>query len=613
MASRPRAAALGLLLVASLAGCVSMPTGGPVLSYPVTASPGGQSQVFMQQIPQAPQATWGPTQIVQGFLVASGTLGAQQTARQYLTPQFSKTWDQTSQRAAIVYSNGPNVATVSITKSDPKAKGRRPQTAVVKVTGTVQANLLSSGSYAVPSAKAPQKPQPLYFTVMKEAGGPWRIIDGPTKLLLTSDQFKVDYQQRNLYFFDPAGDVLVPDPVYVPLLATPSVLINNLVTDLISPPRDWLSHATSTAFPPSTKVGGVTLAGGTATVSLTGADIGRATPQVKQQVTSQLLLTLPGSGQGGPTVKSVELVVNGKPWIAPNAQGNPIQSQAVYQPPQPAPTGEFFYLDGAYLQEQRRIQDKPSAKFLIGKGFTQIAVSPPQPGGVAYLAALRGGPQGGGALYTGPVGGKLVKRGTGFTSMSWAPDGDLWTTSGAQIFMLRGDASPAQPAGQPVPVNVVNSSGGSVPGPFTALRVAPDGVRMAIIVKGATLNFGAINRESGAKISETTTRIVLSPFSVDASGSASFSSVTWYGPYDVITLGAPGPPLTEYPVNGGGSTLIPPPASPIPWVTASEGWPLIAVVAKGEMSAAASLAGAWGPVGDDATSSAKGLSPVYPG
>ena len=155
------------------------------------------------------------------------------------------------------------------------------------------------------------------------------------------------------------------------------------------------------------------------------------------------------------------------------------------------------------------------------------------------MAALRGG-----SLFIGPVDGELSKRdGAGYTTMSWDPADNVWATTGDQIVMLRGAANPAQPLGQPVDVSVVNFDGSSpVVGPFTSLRVAPDGVRVAIIVGGTELNFGAIVWQQGARPGQATIKIVLSPFYVTATGTTAFSAVTWYGPDNVITLGGPGSP-----------------------------------------------------------------------
>ncbi len=128
---------------------------------------------------------------------------------------------------------------------------------------------------------------------------------------------------------------------------------------------------------------------------------------------------------------------------------------------------------------------------------------------------------------------------------------------------------------------------------------------MAIIVGGGTLDFGAIVSQEGARAGQANIKIVLSPFSVFVGGTTTFSAVTWYGPDNVITLGGPGPVLTEYPVNGGSSTTIPPQAH-ITSITASSGYALIAGLANGGMMADASLTGSWLPIGN-------GTSPVYPG
>ncbi|MGH3283063.1 MAG: hypothetical protein ACRDNW_28585 [Trebonia sp.] len=65
MRSRSRGV-LGVLLVVGLAatGCVSMPSGGPVASYPVTQGTAAQNQPFVQIQPQEPSAGWNPQEIV---------------------------------------------------------------------------------------------------------------------------------------------------------------------------------------------------------------------------------------------------------------------------------------------------------------------------------------------------------------------------------------------------------------------------------------------------------------------------------------------------------------------------------------------------------------------
>ena len=320
-----------------------------------------------------------------------------------------------------------------------------------------------------------------------------------------------------------------------------------------------------------------------------------------QQVSAQLLWTLIGSGGSGPAVQSVQLSVNGKPWSPKGSDLNPVQQlrQSKYTPANGASSRQFYYVDGAGdLLSRASSVSKPVKVAHIGTGFTQIAVSPDK----QYVAAVKNG-----SLFTGRVGAPLVRRaGDGYTSLSWDPVDDLWATTGDQIVMISGAASPSQLAGKPVAVSVVNSDGTTQNvGPFTGLRVAPDGVRVAIIVGGNDLDFGAFVQLPNARPGQAAVQIVLSQFYVSVP-SATFTSLTWYGPDNVIALRDPGPELTEYPVNGGSSTSIP--AQPhMSWITASLGNPLIASLPRGAMVADTSLSGSWTPV------QGTGISAVYPG
>jgi hypothetical protein len=585
-------------LLALLAGCISEPSGGPVISYSMTQGPGGQSQPLPQIIAQPPAAGWTPKQIVTGFLAASASFaGGQRIAREYLTTKENRAW--TPNWSARVYSSGPNVGEAAFTGT---GSGR---VATVTVGGSVQAFLSGTGGYLAPSASAtggaPGGP-PIFR--LQKVGDQWRISKAPSYLVLTSYSFQYDYQLRNLYFFDPTTSDLVPDPVYVPLQATTASLMDGLVYDLIHPPGDWLSRgATSTSFPAkTTTIGDVTLNGGTAAVNLGGAITKVVSDKLLRQVSAQLLWTLIGSGGSGPAVQSVELSVNGKPWSPVNSDPNPVQQlpQSKYRPASGS-SSLFYYVDSAgNLQSRTSSTAEPVKVAHIGTGYTQIAVSPDK----QYVAALKNN----GLLFIGRIGGPLVRRaGDGYTSLSWDPVDDLWATTGDQIVMLSAAASPSQQASKPVAVSVVNSDRTTQNvGPFTALRVAPDGVRVAIIVGGNDLDFGAFAPLPNSRPGPAAVQIVLSQFYVSVP-SATFTSVTWYGPDNVIALRDPGPELTEYPVDGGSSTSIP--AQPqMSWITASlVNHLLIASLPKGAMVADNSLSGSW------TTVQGTGISAVYPG
>lgn len=607
MASRARvvlAALAALAAVLAVAGCVSVPSAGPVLSYPLVQQTSGQNGQNLQVIAAGPGANWKPNDIVTGFLTAAAAIGDQQVAKEYLTPQASKNWNPSW--SAWVYKTGPDVQN-PIYKSQPtgprrggkstvKGGKQAPQQATVVVNGSISAKLTGRGTYAVPSS--PQSFELPEFELVKTADG-WRISHAPSELLLTQNQFADDYELRSLYFFDPNNLFLVPDPVYVPLQATTDNLVKGLVTDLITPPKDWLAEATQTSWPGGTKRPTVTVTGQLATVELTG-HFGSAQSQktLWPQVSAQLLWTLVGSGQGGSQVQSVELIVNGQPKYPGNSQGNPVQhlAEAMYQPAYGA-SSTVYYLDSAgYLTSRNLATGKEQQIAKVGVKYSQIAVSPDG----KYLAALREG-----SLYVGSVDGPLAKRqGSGYTTMSWDRADNLWTTSGGQILTFRAGASLGSPQAKPITADVLPPNGGLI----TAVRVAPDGVRVALIINENELTFGAIvwQQESGHGLGGSV-RIYPSPFSVSDLTDAGFTAVTWYGPNNVITLSGSGMTLTEYPVNGGTSTsqLL---DQPVNSITASSGQPLIAGVAKGgAIQQAPTLTGAWTPV------RAKGVSPAYPG
>jgi hypothetical protein len=588
----------------SVTGCVSMPSAGPVQSYPVTQGASAQNQLYVQIQPQPPGLNWNPRQIVQGFLTASASFGSYSyIAKEYLTPGALKAWDPGW--SAIVYKSGPNVENPVYSSSTGKAK----DTATLQINGKVQATLKGNGSYGVPSGSStdPSQFSPPSFTLVKE-NGQWRISAAPNELLLTSNSFQYDYQLSKLYFFDPASKVLVPDPVYVPLQAGGlRKLTTGLVDDLISPPHDWLSDggATRTAFPAGTKINSVSIDGVTAIINLGGtiAKTSKASfTGVMQQVSSQLLFTLLGATQSGQGVKSVEVEVDGRPWTPPDAQGNPVQQtqSADYKPANGPSLPLFYAVDKAgFLTSRASAQARPVPIMHIGTGFQQIAVSPSG----KYLAAVRGGVLYTAAIY--PVGARLVKRGIGYQAISWDVNDQLWASTQTQIFMLRGGANPGQPYGQPVPVTVHDIYGLATPAPYTSLRVAPDGVRVALVSGDAALRFGAIDvQQEGLRENQVSITITLSQV-VDYPASGLFTGLTWYGPDSVITLTDAGPVVTEYPVSGAPATPIPADTG-LESITASYGHPLIAAQPHGQMVELAGLEGAW--TGIDG-----GYAPVYPG
>ena len=469
-------------------------------------------------------------------------------------------------------------------------------------------------SAASPGSTSAQAQSPFQFTLKKGKDGQWRISQAPTVLLLTNSAFQNDYQLRNLYFFDTMGKHLVPDPVYVPLGASGEELVNGLVRDLNTQPGDWLNGPTKTAFPAGTKVSSVNLDGGvTAVVNLTGS-ITKASTPVMEQVWAQLEWTL-GTVQGGPNgqaAQSVQILRNGKPW----GPGSQVQQPSPQYNPPLGESSKFYYVDSeGYLNSRPTSFDPPTRLAKIGTGYTQLAVSPDG----KYVAALNGN-----TLWAGLIGRTWAKRGTGFYAVSWDGNDDLWASLGNRIVMFRGSVNTRQPLGQMVPVTVSSTSYVPTP-PYTLLKVAPDGVRVAIVQNGptnsSTLTFGAISEQPGSNphISLSTVQETPEVPTTTYAANSNFTALAWYGSDDVITLAEPGPAVTEYPVSGGNPTSIPT-ASNMLTLTTSWKQPLIASLSNGQaglsngqMSSAPNTIGSWTSITDSDGTPTTGGAPAYPG
>lgn len=584
-------AALITALAVLVTGCVTVPTSGHVQSVNVTQGNVGSGQYYLQPIPVPPGHNWSPEEIVSGFLAANASFANDHAvARQYLTRYASQHWHP--ELAVTVFSQISSQA-----QRLPAEAGQSHQTAgtiVVEVSGTVLGNLSNSGQYSISSHSKDTDEKFTLVQVKKQ----WRISGLSSEVLLTQSDFVHVYQPRNIYFFDPAMQTLVPDPVYVPEEATPADLVRRLIDDLMVTPSGWLTSAVRTAFPHRTKLLSVSLDGGTAVVNVGGA-AGSAGEDALRQMSAQLLWTLAGSSSDKPSIQSVELEVEGSPWTI--GQDNPVQQIGSYRSyvPSAAAHASFYYLDshGAVRSQSGSAQaNGPQGAPVAGPAgtgsiaLTQIAVSPDG----RYVAGL--GP--GGALYTGPLDkkGTLTLRSTGnFGSLSWDRHDDLWVTGNGQIWMVPGQN------GQPVPVSAALPAGEKA----TALKVAPDGVRCVILASGedgARLLMAAIAGSGRqAYIGEAV------PISAD---NLNFTAMTWYDADHVIALRDPGghPVLDEVSVNGENITAFPATAGITSITADGTANPLVAGLSNGQLTTLATPPnGLWsGVIGS-------GRAPTYPG
>ena len=560
---------LGAILAALLAaGCATIPSSGPVGSAPIPAPPAGGGVSGGGLIVEGPQPGWNPEQVVSGFLLASASFAHDHaTAREYLTPSASRLWQPGAQVTILA-------STPSVYQQMGRLNGQGDR-ATVMVSWQELATLDTSGQYTARGGAARQ-----YFA-LESVHGEWRIAGVPSsdgskvshELLLPAPLFRLDYSPRNLYFYGQRGgqlaaalsdQVLVPAPVFVPVQS--SDLVATMVNDLLRDPSGWLENGAVTAFPPGSRLRKIQVLPGPPGDKTAIVDIGlpRGTPRsTVQQMAAQLVWTLTSPAYSPALIQAVKLKINGHLW-APH-EGDSVQSLAEYgrYMPRASRPQNLYYVSATgavrMFGQQAHSVAVPGQAGTGEVPLSKIAVSM----NGHYLAGI-GIAGRATTVYTedlaaaakehapARVGGLHIRlNGTQFATPSWDNAGDLWVAGRVHgqpgVWVI-----PADSGGKPVQVSLPIGMG-----PVTGLRVAPDGVRIALIVgrgAGAHLMIGAITRSGGG--------VFITQAAPLAPGLAGPTALTWYDEDHLlaITQSASGTRLYEVPVNGD----LPVPETPLP-------------------------------------------------
>jgi Lipoprotein LpqB beta-propeller domain/Sporulation and spore germination len=627
---RPGRAAARVLIAALVtaflaAGCAAVPTSGLLQT---TNLPSGNGSVQQRSdccglIMSPPATGWGPATIVLNFILASADFRDHHAiARQYLTPAASKAWRPGPGPAVTVIAKQPTITFTRRPSSAPDSADVQ-NSAAVQISVQMLGRVTASGQY-VPASGGQSELQQEFG--LQQVHHRWRIANLPSgnvsqpstevsqssnELLLTKDLFQLAYQPRNLYYLAPTGkQQLVPDPVFVPVdTADPA---NDLVRALLPSPQGWLAPGVLSAFPPAarpTRPVSVPPGSKTAIVELS-MPRSAVTDANLSQMSAQLVWTLTSTSYGSTPIQAVKLVVNGRAWTPPGAS-SAVQSQRTY--PQPAlqslgPKSLYFLsTEGAARKLTGPGTSSAALPGEAGTGqirLTSIAVSPDG----HYLAALAGPPSAA-TLYTEDMAAAAKPHanaaaralhtrlsGVQLTSVSWDHHDNLWV---------------AGAVGHRVKVWVVPGSGGApkhvgLPahtGPITALRVAPDGVRLALITRlasGPQVRLTAIVKTNEQYTLSSAVQIgadLLAP-----------SALSWYDADHLVVVNqaTADPQLEEVPVDGDRSSYqgIQPDMASI--AAAGPKNPLFATLQTGNLTRSVGLGELW-------TQVLAGRAATYPG
>jgi len=520
----PARFAVGLLAVALAAGCVSIPTDGPIRrgrDVGVRDEPQLNSN-----LPAGPAPGASREEVVAGFFDAMLAYPRQDAlAREFLTEPAATKWSP--DQSLVVY--------------DDQELSDNPEAVTVRALrlGTLD----SRGAWTSSTRATAQVSLSLRTELV---GDEWRIANPPVGTYIDADYFDRYFEPFALFFFDPTESILTPDPVYLSLGESTLAM---LVEDLLRGPSVRLAGIVSTAAPRGlTVAGSVTLsANGQARIPLS-SEARQMSADQRRLLAAQLTWTLKSLAE----VASISLTVDGQPLEVPGSGASfGIDEFSGYDPAGfGASLRQLFGLSsrGLVTVSADGISRVTGS---IGRGPRDARSGAVEPSGdrAALVDAT------GRRLVVGQVsaagGGTAVwfNDGTDLLRPSWDIHHVLWvvdmTERGAALYTLV--------AGRARPIEVPGITGETVLG----FAVSRDGTRLAAVVRrqGKTkLVISIINRDAKrpADVVLTTAEEVQGP-DVTFSGT---DNLAWLSPTSVAVLANDdGGDLQPFEVRIDGSNL----------------------------------------------------------
>ena len=308
-------AGTGLLLLALLTGCVGLPDSGPVVKADVAGERDADKASSIDARP--PQPGDSRLEIVNGFLEAMMAWPVSTSvAKEYLTDDAAEEW---SPDTTVIYND---LAT-------PQEAG-----GTVRIRMRGAAELDESGGWR---STLPPDRSVLRFQLTVQ-DGEFRIIDPTDALVVRSSWFKERYRQASLYFFDPTAQVLVPEPVFVPVGPT---FATSLVSALLSGPPRRLRSIETTFVPPRLTVGlSVPVIDGIASLDLAGD-----APQIKSDQALRMMAQLAATLRQEPSIAALRVTIGGEEVDLPGGQSlYDVGSADAFDPSRTASTGVLYGL-----------------------------------------------------------------------------------------------------------------------------------------------------------------------------------------------------------------------------------------------------------------------------
>lgn len=470
---------IALTAVLVLAGCAGVPT---------SSAPQAIGTVDRPAPPSLPTPTPGmePDILLREFLKATADPANRHlAARQFLTESASRSWDDAGSALLI--------DRVVFTET------RRPD----RVTVSMQADILGSLSdVGVFETAEGALPDPGPIELINTSGG-WRIDKLPNGVFLDWQQFQQTYRRHTLYFTDPTGNTVVPDPRYV-AVADSDQLATELMSKLITGPRPEMAHTVRNLLAAPMRLRGpVTRADGSKTGIGRGyggaridlENLSTTDPHTRQLLAAQIIWTLARAGINGPYVINADGAALddrfAEGWdTADVAASDPGAADGAGAGLHALVRGSLVYLDG---------QRAPRVPGPFGQLPDQVSAALSRTGQeVASVVVLRrDAPDMASSLWIGPLGGDAAQAldGRSLTRPSWSLDEAIWiVVDGVNVVRVLQEAASGQPARIPVDSTAVATK---YPGAIAELQLSRDGTRAAMVINGQVILAGVEQTPGG--------------------------------------------------------------------------------------------------------------------
>ncbi len=470
--------AVAIVFAVTTAGCAGVPS---------SSAPQAIGTVDRPAPPSLPTPTPGmePDVLLREFLKATADPANRHlAARQFLTESASRGWDDAGSALLI--------DRVVFTET------RRPDLVTVSMQADILGSLSELGVFETAEGALPD-PGPI--ELVKTPGG-WRIDRLPNGVFLDWQQFQQTYKRNTLYFTDPTGNTVVPDPRYV-AVADSDQLATELMSKLIAGPRPEMARTVRNLLaaplrlrgPVTRADGGKTGVGrgyGGARIEL--ENLSTTDPHTRQLLAAQIIWTLSRSGINGPYVINVD----GAALDDRFAEGWDTADVAATDPgaADGAGAGLHALVGGSLVSLDG--QRAPRVPGPFGQMPDQVSAALSRSGQeVASVMVLRrGAPDMASSLWIGPIGGAAGQAldGRTLTRPSWSLDDAIWiVVDGVNVVRVLQDAS-GQPARIPVDSTALSAR---FPGAITELQLSRDGTRAAMVIDGRVILAGVEQTPGG--------------------------------------------------------------------------------------------------------------------